>query len=183
MKDEEVIARIEAGDERALDFLYVKYFKIALRVVLTNSGTEDEAKDIFQETLIVFWRNALKEDFTLTSRISTYLYSICNNLWLKELKRKKRTSPNSDKLEVSDPNAFSHDQKEQIRIIRECVDSLNDVCKKVLSLYYFDGMSMKEVAKAMGFANADTAKTKKYKCKKELDKVVLNQYSASDFMD
>jgi hypothetical protein len=42
---------------------------------------------------------------------------------------------------------------------------------------------MKEVAKKLGFANSDTAKTKKYKCKKELDKLVKARYSVSDFLD
>jgi hypothetical protein len=35
----------------------------------------------------------------------------------------------------------------------------------------------------MGFANSDTAKTKKYKCKKELDKKIKSLYTASDFLD
>ncbi len=182
MKDKEVLERIGRGDESALDFLYTKYYKIALKIVLKNSGSEIEAQDIFQETVIVFWKKALSSDFVLTSKISTYLYSICNNLWLKELNRKKRTT-SDENIEIKDESKLSHDQIEQIKIIRECVASLSSVCQKVLSHYYFDGMSMKQVAEILGFANADTAKTKKYKCKKELDKVVLNKYSASDFMD
>lgn len=182
MKDREVIERIGRGDETAMDFLYKKYYKIALKIVLKNSGTENEAQDIFQETIIVFWKKALSDDFVLTSKISTYLYSICNNLWLKELNRKKRTS-SDDQIEVKDETQITHDQKEQIKVIRDCVGELSEVCQKVLTHYYFDGMSMKEIAKKLGFANADTTKTKKYKCKKELDKVVLSKYSASDFMD
>ena len=70
-----------------------------------------------------------------------------------------------------------------VEVIQDCVGQLGDVCQKVLSYYYFDGMSMKEIAGKLGFANSDTAKTKKYKCKKELDRVVKSLYKAEDFLD
>jgi len=60
---------------------------------------------------------------------------------------------------------------------------LGDVCKKVLTQYYFDGMNMQEIAKKLNFANTDTAKTKKYKCKKKLDELIENRYSTEDFFD
>lgn len=179
MKDQEVIDRIVQGDERALDFLYTKNYRMMTKLIIKNSGTEEEAKDVFQEALIVFWQKIIKKELTLTSKISTYLYSVCWNLWRKELDRKKRLS--NEEVEGSEtPN---HDSKEQIKAIQECVNSLGETCRKVLSYYYFDGLSMKEVAEKLGFANSDTAKTKKYKCKKELDKLVKKLYSASDFLD
>jgi RNA polymerase sigma factor (sigma-70 family) len=104
---------------------------------------------------------------------------VCWNLWRKELDRKKRLS-NEEK---DGSEKMNHDQQEQVRIIRQCVDSLGETCRKVLAYYYFDGFSMKEIAEKMGFANSDTAKTKKYKCKKELDKLVKSRYEASDFLD
>ena len=76
-----------------------------------------------------------------------------------------------------------HEQKEKIRAVRSCIEELGDTCKKVLSYYYFDGMSMKVIAERLGFANAETAKTKKYKCKKALDQLIRSKFKASDFMD
>ena len=121
----------------------------------------------------------IKKELILTSKISTYIYSVCWNLWRKELDRKKRLS----REEVEGSIVASHDSEEQIKVMRACVNSLGETCKKVLTYYYFDGLSMKEVAEKLGFANSDTAKTKKYKCKKELDKLVMSKYSASDFLD
>ena len=74
-------------------------------------------------------------------------------------------------------------KNERVRIINECINSLGDTCRKILTYYYFDGMSMSDIAEKLGFANTDTAKTKKYKCKKKLDSLVKSQYSASDFLD
>jgi RNA polymerase sigma factor (sigma-70 family) len=121
----------------------------------------------------------MKPDFVLTSKVSTYLYSICQNLWLKELDRKSRLSHEQQEGQES----MSWDSEERIKAIHECLSALGETCQKVLSYYYFDGMSMAVIAEKMGFANAETAKTKKYKCKKALDEQVKKRYKASDFLD
>ena len=56
MKDQEVLDYIKEGKEEAVDYLYTKYYRMMLNMVLKNSGTEDEAKDIYQDALIVFWK-------------------------------------------------------------------------------------------------------------------------------
>jgi len=180
MDDQEILLRLKKRDERALDYLYKKHYKMMLNMVVKNSGTEDEAKDIFQDALIVFWEKATGDkDFVLSAKISTYLYSICQNLWRKELDRKSRNSGDMvDKGEVVD-----YDREERVNIINKCIATLNESCRQILTLYYFEKMTMGEIAEIMGFANADTAKTKKYKCKQELDKTVKQHYQASDFLD
>ena len=149
------------------------------RLVLKNNGSEDEAKDIFQEALLAFWRKAISGKLVLTSKISTYLYSICLNLWRKELDRKSRHSSEP----VEGVVYQDHEKQERIKIITECIDQLGETCRKVLTYYYFDGLSMKDIAQKLGFANTDTAKTKRYKCKKKLDLMVKRKYSAKDVLD
>lgn len=149
------------------------------KLVISNSGTEDEAKDIYQEALVVFWQKAVSGKLVLTSKISTYVYSICQNLWRKELDRKRRlTNEEKDGVEYS-----NYDQEERARIIQECINDLGETCRNVLMFYYFDGLSMQDIADKLGFANTNTAKTKKYKCKKKLDELVKSRYSEEDFLD
>lgn len=179
LTDSEILQKIKAGDESALDYLYKQHYKMMLRLVLKNNGTEQEALDIFQDALIVFWQKAIKDDFELTSKISTYLFSVCQNLWRKELSRKSKFEE-SDK-EESESNQF--ESEEMVKIIHECINELGDSCRQILSYYYFDGMTMDQIAKKMGLANSDTAKTKRYKCKKRLDDLIRSRYTASDFLD
>lgn|SRR5690606_15072273 len=179
MNDSEVLAKITRGDESALDYLYKKYYRMMVKLVVSNNGSEEEAKDIYQDALIVLWQKAIGGNFTLTSKISTYLYSICLNLWRKELERKSKLS-NEEKDEAE---WMEDDKQERIKIINECINALGETCRKVLSYYYFDGMTMSDIAEKMNFANPDTAKTKKYKCKQRLDKLIKTKYSASDFLD
>ncbi len=179
MRDSQILKRIKSGDESALDLIYKKNYKMMTRMVINNSGSEDEAKDIYQEAILIFWQKVRKKDFVLTSKISTYIYSVCQNLWRKELERKSRLSHESKDSE----EYMDFDKQEREAIIHECINSLGETCQKVLKYYYFDNLSMQDIAKKMGFANADTAKTKKYKCKKELDKLIKIKYKATDFLD
>ena len=78
---------------------------------------------------------------------------------------------------------MNNEQEEKIKIIHECIDELGDTCKKILNYHYFDGLSMQDIAEKLGYANTDTAKTKKYKCKQKLFELVKTKYSKSDFLD
>jgi len=179
MTEQELFARICQGDEQALEVIYQKYYRMMVRLVTSNNGTEQEAKDVYQEAVVVFWQKATSGNLVLTSKMSTYIYSICLNLWRKELDRKSRLSNEpKDAIEYQE-----QDKVERARIIHEIIDKLDDTCKKVLTYYYFDGMSMKEIAEKVGFANTDTTKTKKYKCKKKLDELIRSVYSENDFLD
>jgi RNA polymerase sigma factor (sigma-70 family) len=177
--EKELFDRICKGDEKALEFIYKKYYRMMTKLVITNSGTEDEARDVYQDALVVFWQKARSGNLVLTSKISTYVYSICQNLWRKELDRKKRlTNEEKDSAESLDL-----DGPEREKIIARCMEQLGETCRKVLMYYYFDEMSMQEIADKLGFANTDTAKTKKYKCKQKLDELVKAQYTEQDFLD
>lgn len=179
MNEKEIFERICKGDEKALEFLYQKYYRMMTKLVISNSGTEEEARDVYQDALIVFWQKATSGNLVLTSKMSTYIYSICQNLWRKELDRKKRLSNEEKDAAVT----LDTDTAEREKIMARCIDQLGDTCKKVLMYYYFEEMSMQDIADKLGFANTDTAKTKKYKCKKKLDELVKAQYSEQDFLD
>lgn len=179
MDEKEIFERIQQGDEKALEFIYKKYYRMMTKLVITNSGTEEEARDVYQDALVVFWQKARSGNLVLTSKMSTYVYSICQNLWRKELDRKKRLTHEAKDSSVS----IDMDSPEREKIMAKCLNQLGETCRKVLMYYYFDEMSMQEIADKLGFANTDTAKTKKYKCKQKLDELVKAQYSEKDFLD
>jgi RNA polymerase sigma factor (sigma-70 family) len=179
LNEKEIFERIQRGDEKALEIVYKKYYRMMTKMVITNSGTEEEARDIYQEALVVFWQKATSGNLVMTSKMSTYIYSVCQNLWRKELDRKKRLSNEEKDVSVH----LDTETEERNKIIAQCIEQLGDTCKKVLMYYYFEEMSMQDIAEKLGFANTDTAKTKKYKCKKKLDELIKTLYSERDFLD
>ena len=179
LKDSEIIEKIMKADEAALDYLYKKNYKMMVNLIVKNNGSEDEAKDIFQDALIVFWQKTISGDLVMTSKISTYIYSVCQNLWRKELERKSKHTHD----EYDSPYVVDYEKPERVKIVHDCLGLLGESCKRILSYYYFDELSMSDIAEKMGFANADTAKTKKYKCKQELDRLIKSKFSSGDFLD
>src|SRR5258706_1686511 len=151
MDEKEIFERIQKGDEKALEFIYKKYFRMMTKLVITNSGTEEEARDVYQDALVVFWQKARSGNLVMTSKMSTFIYSICQNLWRKELDRKKRLS-NEEK---DSPVTLDTETAEREKIIAKCINQLGDTCKKDLMYYYFDEMSMQDIADKLGFANTD----------------------------
>lgn len=179
MKDRDILEKMSRGDESALDYLYRKHYRMMIGAIIKNNGTEEEAKDVYQDALIVLWQKAVSHQLVLTAKISTYLYSVCLNLWRKELDRKSRLVYE----EKETGSGFEDDSQEKNTIVHQCIAQLGETCKKLLTYYYFDDMSMQDIAGKLGFANIDTVKTKKYKCKKRLDSLIKTRYSASDFLD
>ncbi|MDQ1152448.1 RNA polymerase sigma factor (sigma-70 family) [Sphingobacterium zeae] len=85
--DEQIIEGIKDGNSFAIDAIYKRYYPSISHMILQNNGREDEAKDIFQEAVIVLYDKVSKGNFELSSKLKTYLYSICRRLWLKQLNR------------------------------------------------------------------------------------------------
>ena len=88
--DDALIAAIRSGDERALAHLYRLHWPMVSHFVLQNSGSEDDAQDIYQEGVMVFYEKVRDGSLELSCQIKTYLYAVCRRLWLKRLTGKSR---------------------------------------------------------------------------------------------
>jgi len=143
------------------------------KYILSNSGTKDDAQDVFQNALVVLYSNTQKPSFELTSSISTYIFSISKNLWLKELRRKKNDSdkPLSENI-IQEEGDFP--QKEAlISKVEKALNALSENCKRLIELYHYQNFSWKEIVVKMNYKNEHAARNQKYKCLKKLkDKLI-----------
>ncbi len=167
----EIIDGLRRRDNRVLKYVYKAHYPSVVKLVLMNSGTEDDAKDIFQEALIVAFRNIReKADFSLESSFQTYIYSIARLLWLKHL----RNSRNQDKnlkenhpyIEFEEPKPF---REEDIRyaIYQRAFVKIPPDCQKILKMSV-DGIPQKEIADTLGFKSENYIKKRKHFCKEYL---------------
>ena len=89
------------------------------------------------------------------------------------LHRRKRL-PLSDIGDLNIKEEESEDFPEhEITIVSRIMESLSERCKEILTLFYFHGQSMQEIAERLGYGSDTVVKSKKYKCLKELRKRVL----------
>jgi len=178
--DQAVIQRLRNGDEDALLDIYHNNINMVRKFITDNSGYPEDAEDMLQEALVILWENARKPGFDLTSKISTYVYSVVRNKWLRELsKRKAGKIANIDDYDIPEE---SHDalkriiHREEYKIVLQCLELLGSTCRKILKMFYLEERGMEEIAHLMSFNSSDVAKAKKWQCKKELEQLVKRKF-------
>jgi len=180
-KKPSLLERLEQGDREVLVELYRENERMIKKYVLENNGDTQDAEDLLQEALVVLWQNARKPDFKLEAKASTYLFAVVRNLWLKQLDKRKRNTKLEDSHEQTKKTEDKHATFD-LALVRKELNSMGDLCRKILLMYFFDGYDMKTIAEANNLSNANTAKSKKYQCLKELTNQVKSQYQKSDFL-
>jgi RNA polymerase sigma factor (sigma-70 family) len=175
ISDEQILNAIRKGDDSVLSYLYEKNVRMIMKHIMQNNGNENDATVILQDALVIFWEKARKDDFVLKSKISTYLYAVAKKKWLQELAyRKKHTTLEqiSDNPVESDGIDDKMEENELSDIVKNCMDQLSKICQQILTAFYYEEKSMQEISISLGLANEDVAKSKKYQCKKELERLV-----------
>jgi RNA polymerase sigma factor (sigma-70 family) len=174
--DQQLIESIHRNDDSALAHLYEKNIRMIIKYILQNNGTEKDADVYLQDALVILWEKIRRQDFTLKSKLSTFLYSVVKNLWLRELARRKKFT-GLDVLQdqpASNPESDDEIESEEVKeIVKNCMARLSEICRKILIAFYYDELSMQEISRQLGLANEDVAKSKKYQCKKELERLVI----------
>ena len=169
------------NDAEAVEAIYKSNFSLVQSFVLNNNGSYDDARDIFQEAMIVLYENAKSDSFVLTCKITTYVYSVCRRLWLKRLQQLNRFSTKVENLEeivpVEDDLEIHEKRNEDFLIMEKAMGNLGEPCKSLLEAYYLQKKDMTEIAELFGYTNADNAKNQKYKCLVRLKKLFFARYN------
>ena len=178
--DTRILAMIREGNEQALVMLYNANRTMIASYIARNNGTHADYEDMLQEALVILWEKVREGKFVYTAKLSTFLFATVKNIWLRRLARARREIPADLQLaDTQDPVPSVLDtmiEEEETLAVRGALEKIGEQCKKLLKLFYWEERSMEEIAQLMGFANAETVKSKKYQCKKSLE-VVLKQAS------
>jgi len=177
---EAILEGISKSNNDVLNYIYKKFFPSIRVYIENNTGQEEDARDLFQEAIIVIYRKLKKGPLTLNCNFKTYLYSVCKLLWLKQLEKRKQCLevPGESIVENRlDEISQTWEQSERYRLYQKHFKQLGPDCKKVLRLA-LEKTTLKEIAEIMGYKGEKYAKKKKYQCKQLLvDKIKNdNQY-------
>lgn len=176
--DEAILDGLKKRDSGIIRYVYKEYYPTIKFLITTNSGTETDAEDVFQDALVVLFKKIAREDLILTSSFKTFLYSICRNLWLQRLDRRVFSN---EFLEMEDLSELQEnlylDQPEEehdkYKLFQQHFLRLSEDCQKILQLF-LGKTSLKEIAEIMGFKTEKYAKTRKFMCKEKLKNSIIN---------
>jgi RNA polymerase sigma factor (sigma-70 family) len=155
--------------------------------VTDNGGSGEDAEDIFQDGIIILYSKISLNQLTLTSSFKTYMYSVCRNLWLQKLSKRKAIFDKLKDVEefIDLPQdmlqEISMEEIEMHRIIQIHFLSLPEDCQKVLKLF-IKNVPLREIVSIMGFKTENYAKTRKYLCKQDLKKRIADDPRSIKFL-
>ena len=171
---------LAASDKKAIEAIYRDNFNMIQSLVINNNGSADDAKDVFQEALIVLYEKARSGTFELNCQIKTYIYSVSRRLWLKRLQQLNRYLPPAESFELAVPvedEIEEHEKRNaEFDMMDKAIGSLGEPCKSLLEAYYLQKQNMQVIAANFGYTNADNAKNQKYKCLMRLKKIFFTHY-------
>lgn len=178
--EQQIISKLATGEADATKLIYKQHSSTIINWVKKNGGSIDDARDIFQEAMLILYEHAQKPEFALTCKIGTYLFAISKHLWLKKLNKDNRlpvsayenllTQPDKDKhyeddIKVHEEREMHYDQ------LGEALNKIGEPCRSLLKAFYNEAKSMQDIAAQFGYTNTDNAKTQKYKCLTRLKKI------------
>ena len=178
-----MIERIKSTEsEKCLEEIYSEYRDEFLQWAIRNHKcTIEEAKDVFQTSIIIFYENVRSGKVTeISTKVKTYLFGIGKNKILELLRAKKKMvfEYKDELFRETDYREDDIDEayEENLKKVEISLMKLGDPCKSILGQFYYHKKSMVEIAEVFGYKNSDTVKNLKYKCLKRLRRIVKSDF-------
>jgi RNA polymerase sigma factor (sigma-70 family) len=180
--DTELVYAINQNDQlnSAILFIYKQYAAPISSFIMGYGGTSQDGEDIFQEAVVTFIDLVKKGKFRSEATVKTFLTAIARNIWLNELNKKQRTGIRErlyeNRREANEPDVSHHlDERELKNQLRDILEKLGDPCKKILMMFYYENLSMKEMVNYLNYENEQVVRNKKYKCLQQLTKLLSDK--------
>lgn len=173
--EQKILKRIADNDRSALDKIYIENRDVFLNFFQKYTLTEEEVKDIYQDTIIAFYQRGVQGKIqSLQSSVKTYLFSIGIHKTIDLLRSKSRSIEKIQKAAQEVEMIEWEDDLltiEQKKLYKQ-FGKLGESCQRMLILFYYRGLSINEIVNMGFYKDENTVKSHKSKCLKQLLKLV-----------
>ena len=149
------------SDKKAIETIYKENYNMVQALVINNNGSTEDAKDIFQEAMIVLYEKVQSGSFELNCQIKTFVYSVSRRIWLKRLLHQSRVSlsdGNEPFVPVDEEMEEHEKRQDEFNMMEKAMSGLGEPCKSLLEAFYMQKRSMQDIATGFGYTNAENAK-------------------------
>lgn len=186
-RDLDIINAIRGGqDQKALNVLYKSLLPKIKRIIGLHTEAEEEAKDLFHDALLIFYKQVLSNKYDEHFEIDGYIYSVAKNLWINKLKRRQKIEvvdphlmPENEIYEASDETIIDSEKK---AVINKLFSMLDKKCNRLLTYTIYQDLSYEDIVLRMGFSSENAARTAHFRCKKYLMDLVKNNPRLSEML-
>lgn len=165
-----LIEGIKERNNEVLEFMYDRYYPMIRHLILQNNGSEAEAREVFQEAMVVVFEKLRSKSFRLSCSLKTFLYSVARNIWLQQLERNGRQVAFEDvenQLITEGEAPYDDDLAARRHLYQRHFMRLSESCRKILKLF-LASVGFEEIRRIMGFRSRQYAVKRKYDCVKIL---------------
>lgn len=175
MSEHQLILLLKESDEAALKKVYLENRKPFISFARKFRVSEEDIVDVYQDAIIALREKAFQGELdALTCSIRTYLFGI-GKYMLFERARKNNKKVSDFPIEKEDYNyqeiatTFFEDEPNELQVLMQnAFATLGKKCKEVLSLFYYRGYTIDEIAAQLNYENKNVAKSQKSRCIKQL---------------
>ncbi|MES2426096.1 MAG: sigma-70 family RNA polymerase sigma factor [Bacteroidota bacterium] len=158
--------------------LYKSAFPVVAKYVSRMGGSFDEAKDVFQDALVVYYEKVVTSPNLFSNDIA-YLVGTAKNLWLKRYRQSTQNVP-LDNLDVFDEEQETPSKTRLMRFL----ETAGKKCMELLKGFYYDQLSFAEIADEFGYSGVRSATVQKYKCLEKVRETIKQKALVyDDFME
>jgi len=161
--------------------LYKKAFPAVAKYISKKGGNFHEAKDIFQDALVVYYEKLVNGAINLNSDEQSYLMGISKHLWSKRFKENtKLTSFNmGDEIFIEEGNSRLSSGK-----LMYYLETTGQKCLDILRAFYYDNLPVTKIAEVFGYSGVRSATVQKYKCMEKIRETIKERSLAyEDFIE
>lgn len=171
-RDKILIEGIKKQNEKVIAEVYSQFFPSVRHFIYRNNGSIEDARDIFNDAIVVVLKKAREDKLNLDCSLKTYVYAICRNLWLKKVGSVKTDNISYDEIEetMAGANVIEEELFNINRahlLFQKHLVRLSPTCFKLIQLF-LEGKSFREITEIMHYENESYARKRKYRCIKIL---------------
>lgn len=177
--DKNLLNGIQNGDRETIGYIYKTILPAVEGIIFSLNGSKEDAKDIFQEALMLIYSKLLDEKLILNCSLKTYMCTIARNLRIKAMRHKGTFSLSVvdegivyETQLIEEPVLIPEEEEKKLLYEKHFI-LISDECQKLLK-YFILELSLKRITSLMHFKNENYTKFRRNKCKEYLMKSIFS---------
>lgn len=162
-----------------IQLIYLHYYESSEKLILKMNGSQQDAEDVFQEAVVDLIRSILHDKFRKEAAISTFLYSVCRNKWLDQLKKRKlkdryqHTLKASFSEEILSEGEINLEEEDNRKLLLQVFQKLGEASRKVLYASYMEDLDVAEITQRFGYSSDQIVYNTKHRCMSKLKELLI----------
>jgi DNA-directed RNA polymerase specialized sigma24 family protein len=174
----ENIDHLAEARQRLFISLYKKAFPVIAKYISRMGGSFDEAKDVFQDALVIYYEKTIAATGTPNNNMA-YLVGTAKHLWIRRYRQNGHNIP-LDNIEIE----LRENEAPAANRLMHFLERSGKKCMELLRSFYYDEVPLQDIAETYGYSGVRSATVQKYKCLEKVRETIKQKALVyEDFME